>query len=435
MTAPATATVPVGYIIKMFPRLSETFILNEVLELERQGLALHIFSLKSPVDAVFHAQTRLVRAPITYLPEKLTQAPVQLACGQIYVARRHRRAWRHGLRNALRHARAGGDTGNLLAFCQACCLVRQMGPIRHLHAHYANVPAKIALLVQRLTGATYSITTHAKDVFQNDPFASAKLQERMGRASFVVANSRFSADHIRLQLNAPTEIRVVHNGLDLDAFPARTSEPEQPLILSVGRLVEKKGFGDLLSACHLLKQRGVKFACEIVGTGAWSLRLKEQSRALNLGDCLKLTGPLPQQVLREHYVRATVFGLPCKRAADGDRDILPNAVKEAMATGVPVLTTTIEGMDELIQDGVNGLLVQPGDVPALADKLQLLLQDGSLRRRLSLAARNTIERHFDRRSNFAELTNLLQAAAGSPAFQTFQVETAMAHAYGAGGLH
>jgi len=212
---PSANPVRLGYIIKMFPRLSETFILNEVLELEKQGLPLHIFSLKQPVDAVFHAHAEKVHSRVTYLPEQIRRAALRVAQGQLHVWRNYRRPWQRTLRNAPRRARSGADGGNLTGFYQACCLIREMGAVRHLHAHYANIPAKIALLVHRLTGATYSITTHAKDIFQNDPFASPKLKERMWSASFVVANSQFSADHIRAGLNGGCAIHVVHNGLDL----------------------------------------------------------------------------------------------------------------------------------------------------------------------------------------------------------------------------
>src|SRR6267378_1718034 len=147
----AAEQVRVGYIVKMFPRLSETFILNEILELEQQGLPLHIFSLKRPSEGVFHAQTKLVRSPITYLPEKIHSAPWQVLRGQIHVGLRYRHAWWRALRNAWRAIRANADLGAGLAFCQACCLIRGLRGIRHLHAHYANVPAKVALIVHRIT--------------------------------------------------------------------------------------------------------------------------------------------------------------------------------------------------------------------------------------------------------------------------------------------
>ena len=403
--------VRVGYIIKMFPRLSETFILNEILELEQQGLALSIFSLKRPTDAVFHQQTQQVRSSISYLPETFRDSPLRLAQAHFHVWRNHRRPWRHTLRNTLRRARAGGDRGSLAAFGQACCLIREMRGIRHLHAHYANLPAKIALLVQRLTGVSFSITTHAKDIFQNDPFASPKLKERMRRASFVVANSRFSAEHIRGGLDGQGEIRVVYNGLDLHSFPMRQTQPAQPVILAVGRLVEKKGFSDLVAACRILRTNGVKFVCKIVGTGVLSAHLKEQIRTTELGECVRLLGPMPQQQLLQHYNSAMVFALPCVQAADGDRDILPNAVKEAMAVGVPVVTTRLDGIKELIEEGVSGLLVEPGDVAGLAAKLESLLTTPDLRQRLAERGRAFIDEHFDRRTNFAQLKNWLDQAA------------------------
>lgn len=302
----------------------------------------------------------------------------------------------------------------MTSFCQACCLIREVGGIRHLHAHYANVPAKVALLVHRLTGTPYSITTHAKDIFQNNPFESPILKDRMRRAKFVVANSHFSAGHIRVGLDSQCDVQVVHNGLDLASFTLREQPPDQPVLLSVGRLVEKKGFCDLIAACQVLRQRGVTFSCEIVGTGKLSSQLKHQIRDCGMNDSIKLVGPLPQEVLQEHYRRAMIFALPCVRAGDGDRDVLPNAVKEAMAVGVPVVTTRLEGIEELVEHGVSGLLVEPGDVNGLAERLQELLGNPQLRQRLSVAGRQVIEARFDRRQNFAKLKELFEAC--SPSF-------------------
>jgi colanic acid/amylovoran biosynthesis glycosyltransferase len=325
--------------------------------------------------------------------------------------------------------RSSGDTSNFIGFCQACCLIAEMRGIRHLHVHYANVPAKIALVVQRLTGLSYSITTHAKDIFQNDPFSSPKLHERMCRASFVVANSQFSADHIRAGLNGEGEIHVVRNGLDLEAFPYRRTVPEQPLILAVGRLVEKKGFSDLIKACHLLKKKGITFLCEIVGTGVCSSQLKEEIRVCDVSDSVKLVGPMPQEVLQKRYAAAMVFALPCVRAADGDRDILPNAVKEAMAVGVPVVTTRLEAITELIEDGVSGLLVEPTDPAALAARLESLLGDAQLRQNLAVQARKVVEERFDRRTNFSELKTLLLRASGDVATESAQAKESVVGEY------
>ena len=406
----------IGYVLKMFPRLSETFILNEILELEKQGLALQIFSLKKPADRVSHAQARLVKSPITYLPEKIHHSPWRICFGLAYVSFKYRRKSWHMLRNLARRYRVDRDLSSFRSFCQACCLIRESRNVCHLHAHYANIPAKLALTVQRITGTSYSITTHAKDIFQDAPFASAKLHDRMCRARFVVANSRFSAGHILAGLNGRGNIHTVYNGLNLEAFPFRKKPSTEPLILSVGRLVEKKGFSILLHACQILRQRRVKFSCELVGTGRLSDAIKDQIRQCGVGDCVKLVGPLPQEVLRGHYERATVFTLACVTASDGDRDILPNVIKEAMAIGVPVVTTRLDGIEELVEHGVNGLLVPPGDALALADALEHLLEDPKLARSLASQGRTVIEQRFDRQSNFAQLkTLLLDACQNQPA--------------------
>ncbi len=417
LSCPAPAA-RVAYVLKMFPRLSETFILNEILELERHHLPLRIFSLRRPVDGVRHAQLASLRSTVSCLPQTISQSPLRSAQAQWHVWSRHPRAWRHLLRNAVRHARSDGDHGTLSAFNQACCVVRELPGLRHVHAHFANLPARVALLVHRLTGASYSITTHAKDIFQDDPFASPKLQERLRQARFVIANSRFSAECIHMHLNGEVRVHVVRNGLDLSAFPRRQRLPDEPLILSVGRLVEKKGFTHLVAACQILKRRGIPFICELVGTGPLSSALKEQIGGCGVGGCVRLVGPLPQQELRRHYERARVFALPCVQAADGDRDILPNAVKEAMAVGVPVVTSRMPGIEELVEDGRSGMLVEPGDAAALADRLELLLGDAPLRQRLAEQGRKTIELCFDRRINFALLRKLLLDALRAPTAAT-----------------
>jgi glycosyltransferase involved in cell wall biosynthesis len=294
-----------------------------------------------------------------------------------------------------------------------------MGEIQHLHAHYANVPAKLALTVQRLTGTTsYSITTHAKDIFQDDPFASAKLQERMCRARFVVANSRFSAAHILAGLNGRGNVYTVYNGLNLDDFPFRKKQATEPLILSAGRLVEKKGFNVLIDACRILKERGVNFTCELVGTGKMSDAIKLQIRESGVGALVKLAGPLPQEILRRYYERASVFALPCVVAADGDRDILPNVLKEAMATGVPVVTTRLDGIEELVEHGVSGWLVPPGDAGALADGLEHLLSNPRVAVTLANQGRQIIEQRFNRQANITQLKDLLLDANRKPAVET-----------------
>jgi glycosyltransferase involved in cell wall biosynthesis len=399
----------IGYVVKMFPRLSETFIRNEILELERQGLALRIFSLKRPAEA----ETRLagggVQAPITYLPERVYREPLRVLRAQLGVLRRYPRGYRRMLLHVLRRREMRSLGRGLRRFCQTCCLVHEKGQVEHLHAHFASDPTRLASWAQMICKSSYSITTHAKDLYQDDRIGSPGLRNKLSLARFVVANSNYSAAGLRAVFNgdAPTKIFTIYNSVDLAAFPRRLSEPSEPLIFSAGRLVEKKGFADLIKACRLLKDWGVSFNCEIVGSGPLGASLDECIANLGLEKTVKLRGQRPHRELGHHYLKAMVFALPCVVADNGDRDILPNVLKEAMAVGVPVVTTRLEGIDELVTHEETGLLIKPGDIEGLAKCLQRLLTDAELRRRLADRARQLIEERFNLQTNFATLRKLL----------------------------
>ena len=399
----------IGYVVKMFPRLSETFIRNEILELERQGLPLRIFSLKRPTEADVRLAGEGVQAPITYLPERVYQEPLRVLRAQLGVLRRYPRGYRRMLLHVLRRREMSSLGRGLRRFCQTCCLVHERGQVEHLHAHFASDPTRLASWAQMICKSSYSITTHAKDLYQDNRIGSLGLRNKLSLARFVVANSNYSAAGLRAVFNgeAPTKIFTIYNSVDLTAFPRRLSEPSEPLILSVGRLVEKKGFADLIKACRLLKDWGVNFNCEIVGSGPLAASLSDSVANLGLEKTVKLRGQKPHQELGRHYVKAMVFALPCVVADNGDRDILPNVLKEAMAVGVPVVTTRLEGIEELVTHQETGLLTHPGDIVGLAKSLQRLLADAELRRRLAVQARQLIEERFNLQTNFARLRQLL----------------------------
>jgi glycosyltransferase involved in cell wall biosynthesis len=399
----------IGYVVKMFPRLSETFIRNEILELERQGLALRIFSLKRPTEAEARLAGTSVQAPINYLPERVYREPLRVLRAQLGVLWRYPRGYRRMLLHVLRRGEMRSLGRGLRRFCQTCCLVHEKGQVEHLHAHFASDPTRLASWAQMICKSSYSITTHAKDLYQDDRIGSPGLRNKLNLARFVVANSNYSAAGLRAVFNgdAPTKIFTIYNSVDLAAFPRRLSEPSEPLILSVGRLVEKKGFADLIKACRLLKDWGVSFNCEIVGSGPLGASLDDCIANLGLEKTVILRGQRPHQELGHHYLKAMVFALPCVVADNGDRDILPNVLKEAMAVGVPVVTTRLEGIEELVTHEETGLLTKPGDIEGLAKCLQRLLKDAELRRRLADRARQLIEERFNLQTNFATLRKLL----------------------------
>jgi len=293
-------------------------------------------------------------------------------------------------------------------------------------------PSKVALLVHKITQTTYSITTHAKDLYQFERLGSPLVLERLRLARFIVANCQYSANRLRGSVEGSGRIHTIYNGIDLQTFPRRAKDATEPIILSIGRLVEKKGFGDLIEACRILRERGIRFQCEIGGKGPLLEVLRGLIKQRRLEDHIKLLGALPQQELLSRFYRAMVFVLPCVVAADGDRDLLPNVIKEAMAIGLPVVTTNIAGMDELIEDGVSSILVPANDPAALARSLESILASPALRERLASHSRRMIEERFDMRISFAKLYDLLVESAQAKPVVTRGTErhTSKACAYG-----
>src|SRR5207249_858586 len=251
----------IGYIVKMFPRLSETFIRNEILELERQGLALRIFSLKRPTEAEARLADGAVRAPITYLPDRVWREPLRVVRAHLGVLGGHPRGYLRALLHVLRGRELRSMGRGLRRFCQTCCLVHEMGEVQHLHAHFASDPTRLASWARMICQVPYSVTTHAKDLYQDHRIGSPGLRYKMSRARFVVTNSEYSRGELQSSFDheLPTKIVTIYNSVDLSAFPPRQQEPAEPVLLSVGRLVEKKGFRDLIRACRTLKDWGVPF--------------------------------------------------------------------------------------------------------------------------------------------------------------------------------
>lgn len=412
----------IGYIVRSYPRLSQTFILNEILALEQLGRRIHIFALTDPQEPVVQPRVAAVRAPVQYLDAALRRRRAAILGEHIQVARAHPQRYLATLYYVLRHRDwdAGYSAGSRYnCFLHAVHLARllrraQARPehrIAHLHAHFAHDPALIALLVHRLIGISYSFTAHARDLYQ---IPVAALVERSARASAVItccgANLRY------LQEVAPAaqeKARLIPHGADLREFhpaahPTRSAEP--PLILSVGRLVEKKGFPDLLHACRELKQWGHSFRCVIYGDGPLRDELAATIGQLGLAGNVELAGERPQQALLPVFQQAAVFALTPFITDDGDRDGVPNVLVEAMACGVPVVSTAVAGIPELVQHDYNGLLVAPHDVPALAGALTALLGDAARRERMGAAARQTVVEHFDLQTAARQLAGLFDHA-------------------------
>lgn len=388
----------IAYILKMYPRFSQTFVVNELLAHQAAGRTMDIFSLRLPDDGRFHEAVSRVESPVHRIKRPSGRSAGFLATLDQALAQFP------GAADVI------GDNPGLLAsdLEQAMLLalkVRRLG-IDHLHAHFGTVGTTTARLAARMAGISYSFTAHAKDIFHEsvDPEV---LRSKLADAAAVVTVSDYNLRWLR-EHYGEAAARVVHidNGLALDEFPFQDPAERAPLILAVGRLVEKKGFETLLRACATLRDRGQSFRCEIAGGGLLAGPLKRLLEALELEDVVTLLGPQPQTVIRHKLHEASVLAAPCVVAADQDRDGLPTILLEAMAMGTPCVSTPVTGIPEIVDHGNTGLMVPERDAEALADACERLLTDAPLRSRLAVAARQQVEERFDVERNAARLRQL-----------------------------
>lgn len=388
----------VGYVLKVFPRLSETFVLNEMLELERQGARVQVFSLHAPPVAVPHAILRQLRAPVVVIDA--LPSPHGRTCATAVATL----AERLGI-PAERTARLAPRKYVRLALQLSDAMRKH--PVRALHAHFASRAAHVSMLASRLADVPYSFTAHAKDIYHRDVDPEV-LRTEIAHARFVVTVSLFNRRRL-LEVGAglpgaDDAIRCLYNGVDLDAFRPTAPEERTPArILAVGRLVEKKGFSVLIDACARLREHGTSFRCDIVGGGELESRLRAQITERGLDGIVTMRGGLPLERVATEMQRSRVVVLPCIVAADGNVDALPTVLLEAMACGRPAVSTDLSGIPEIIAHGETGLLVPPGNAAALAEALHTLLEDHALAAHFGRAARARAERLFDLRTNVGRL--------------------------------
>lgn len=402
----------VGYVLKMFPRFSETFVVNEILELERQGVDVRVFSMKHPGGAR-QVEAGRVRAAVSVLQRPLRAIHPRYVASHLRCMLRRPRAYFATLLFVL--GRRGIEAVEKFIFAGYVADVARRERIGHLHAHFASGPARVAKLASLLSGIPFSFTAHAKDLYWggHGHGENHKLKKRVRLARFVVTVSRANQQFIEsFGFKVKNgRIRPIYIGLDLQEFrfvrPSARPRGPRPLILSVGRLIEKKGLGVLVDALAMLRDRGVPFRCVIAGEGPEEQDLRSRIAKRGLSGDVRLLGAVPlARLRRRYYSRARVLALPCIVAADGDRDGIPTVLLEAMASGVPVVSTTVSGIPEAIEDGVSGFLTSPGDAHALADRIRRILDDPALADSIAEKGRERVEEQFDLAKNAAELKRL-----------------------------
>lgn len=393
----------IGYILRKFPVLSETFILNEILELEAQGHEVEIFSIEKPNDPRFHKNLHLLKSQVTYVPE------------------RFRSLWEHrqkavknfpeNCKKAFFYTLKQFNSDLAIRYLQSCYIVNEAKKrgISHFHAHFATRATTVAFLASMISEIPYSFTAHAVDIFK-ESLSKKALKLKIENAAFVVTVSDYNKQYLSaISSESANKMIKVNNGIDLDMFREASNQAEGRFtFLSVGRFVEKKGHKVLVDACEILRREGVDFRCVMIGQGNLQSAISKAIVDKKLDDCISLLGPKTQDEVLEQYRQSHAYVLPCTTGSDGNRDGLPVAIVEALACGIPVITTPMTGNPEVVKHGHNGLMV-PFDSPKeTAEAMKLLLQDRNLYASLRSNARRSVADTFDIKLTVRNLASLFE---------------------------
>jgi glycosyltransferase involved in cell wall biosynthesis len=400
----------VAFVLKGYPRLSETFIAQEIWALEQRGLDIQIVSLRHPTDRARHPVHGQIRAPVLYLPEYLKDEPRRVLAAwrrarrlQGYAAAR--RAW---LADLVRDP----TPNRIRRFGQALVVAAELPQdIGHLHAHFLHTPASAARYAAVMRGLPWSVSAHAKDIWT---IPAWEKRDKLASAQWAVTCTEDGRRHLAELTPSRDRVVLSYHGLDLDRFvPPQPrsaggdgSDPTRPVtLLSVGRAVEKKGYDDLVAALALLPG-DLAWRFVHIGGGVLAKRLKRRSHRLGLEERIEWRGARPQPDVLAAYREADLFVLAAKIGKDSDRDGLPNVLMEAQSQRLACVATRLPGIAELVEDGRTGVLAPPGNPRALATALEALIRDPAQRSRLGAAGEERVRRDFDMKSGIAVLAAL-----------------------------
>jgi len=398
VAASPAAAGRVAFVLKGYPRLSETFIAQEILALERLGLEILIVSLRHPTDRTTHPIHRQISAASLYLPEYLHQE-----VGRIW------RGWRQSRRLPgysaalaawLSDLRRDPTPNRIRRFGQALVLAAELPhDIGHIHAHFLHTPASVARYTALLTGLDWTVSAHARDIWTLPEW---EKRTKLAQAEWIVTCTAIAHSHLAGLSSRPDAVYLCYHGLDLQCFEApprhanwrNGGDPRQPVnILSVGRAVAKKGYDDLLEALALLPAN-LEWRFVHIGGGALAAALRLQAKRLVISHRIEWRGAMAQPEVLAAYRETDLFVLASKVAKDGDRDGLPNVLIEAQSQRLACVSTDVSAIPELIEHDVTGLLVPPGNPIALAETLERLIRDPEERSRLGAAGEHRVRRLF-----------------------------------------
>jgi glycosyltransferase involved in cell wall biosynthesis len=404
----------VAVVVKCWPRLSETFIAQEIAGLEARGLSLAIYSLRYPTDPAIHPAHARVLAPIAYLPQYLKDDPLRVIRAWWKVRRLpgYARARRRFLRDLARDY----TSHRVRRWGQAMVLAADMpATIERVYAHFMHTPASVTRYASIMRGLPWSASGHGKDIWTSQEW---ELRDKLADADWLITCTKYSLARLRQLLADPSRVQLVYHGMDLARLPAppasrsrrNGTDPDDPVvILSVGRCVQKKGYDDLIEALASLPKT-LHWRFEHIGTGPLIERLQLQAERLGIADRCTWLGPQPQAEVFAAYARADIFVLASKTAADGDQEGMPNVLQEAGQQGMALVSTRAAGITEFIEDDVNGLLVAPGAPTELSAAIPKLICDPDLRARYGARAMEIVRTRFSFESGVDYIAGALGGA-------------------------
>jgi glycosyltransferase involved in cell wall biosynthesis len=400
-------------ILKGYPRLSETFIAQELLGLERAGFDLTLISMRKPTDKKRHPIHDEIKARVVYLPEYLHEEPIRVF--RAFMAGRRKPNFRPLLQRFWKDLRRDISRNRIRRLGQALVLAHEWPDAGEwLHAHFIHTPASVARYASIMTDVPWTCSAHAKDIWTSPDW---ELIEKLGEARWSVTCTRAGFEHMRELTSRKEQVHLSYHGLDLTRFgyfsgvrPSRDgSDASNPVqILSVGRAVPKKGYDILLQALALLPAR-LHWRFVHIGGGDELAWLKPLAAKLGIAERITWKGALAQEEVLQHYRSADMFALACRVAADGDRDGLPNVLVEASSQNLVCISTNISGIPELLTGGENGFVVPPEDPRLLAVALERAIREPDLRYRLGKAAEKRVREQFDHKSSIRQLTRLFES--------------------------
>jgi glycosyltransferase involved in cell wall biosynthesis len=389
-----------GYILKGYPRISETFISNEILLLEKLGFKMRLFPMRQPRESFSHASVKEIQAQVDYLPTELLPDFFRLLRPNIFLALKKPKQFKATLQTAARGVSKGKELATLKHLLQAGYLtynhLEKDTNIAQLHGHFAHSPTSVTMFASLLSGIPFSFTAHAKDIYTSD---KEKIRKKIDHAQFVVTCTKHNKEYLQaIAGNCPTPIHCVYHGIDLNLFRQTEPHPEthNPFkILTVARMTEKKGLVTIYEALAGLHQKGIQFQHTLIGDGDDREKILALISSLGLENNCRWIGTQTHEEVLVHFKASDLFVLGCEIAKNGDRDGIPNVLVESLAMGVPALSTKVSAIPEILIDGKTGMTVPPSQPADLEKAMLRMLTDKELRQRLIAGGQDRVKENFD----------------------------------------